>query len=124
MIAGLREYMRGPEAICSDQGPLVVRTKMLARRHITIDPGLPRNSSPLTKVRHYRGLRRVAQTALLNGIFIPAAPASEALPVFSGGNVDWLRLFRVPVYGVISQRERATRIHRRSPSTFTVYLGN
>jgi galactofuranosylgalactofuranosylrhamnosyl-N-acetylglucosaminyl-diphospho-decaprenol beta-1,5/1,6-galactofuranosyltransferase len=123
MIAGLREYLKGPAGLQEDQEVLVAWAKMLARRHVTTVHGLPKKKRDLTKVTHYRGLRRFLQTALLNGIVLPATSEQEDLPVFSHTGVDWLRLFRIPVYGVFSSSEQATRIHRRSPRTFWHLLG-
>jgi galactofuranosylgalactofuranosylrhamnosyl-N-acetylglucosaminyl-diphospho-decaprenol beta-1,5/1,6-galactofuranosyltransferase len=123
MLAGLQEYLKGPGTLEQKPEALLAKARCLARLHVTFENTAPGNSYQiLTKVTRCRALRRIVQTLLLNGLFLPARAQARSLPVFHGDGPDWLRLFRVPVYGVVSEDHQLLRLHRRSFRIFAKLL--
>jgi galactofuranosylgalactofuranosylrhamnosyl-N-acetylglucosaminyl-diphospho-decaprenol beta-1,5/1,6-galactofuranosyltransferase len=123
MLAGLQEYLEGPDNLEKKPEALLAEAHRLARLHVTFENTTTANSQQiLTKVIRFRGLRRIVQTLLFNGLFLPARPQARSLPIFHGDGTDWLRLFRVPVFGVVSEDRKLLRLHRKSLKVFVRLL--
>lgn len=122
MLAGLGEYLAGPGSLKRKPEELVKEAHRLARLHVTRQNAAEVSTRNLAKVTRHRPLRRVLQTLSLNGLFLPAKAQRDSLPVFCGDGIDWLRLFRVPVFGVVSEDRQLLRLHRRSFRVFARLL--
>jgi len=121
MIAGIEEYMKGPSTLQNDSADVVAKARHLSRQHVEFASHNDRKLDVLAKATR-RGLRRVVQTALLNGLFLPARQTKGCLSVFRDDQVDWMQLFRVSSYGAISQAESEMRLHKRSSRIFMKLL--
>jgi len=118
MIGGLDEFLAGPPALAGNPSRLVTKARRLASRGVEFTGGRSRKIRRVAKVKAHRGARRIVQTVLLNGLWLPARPQIDELPAFDHDQFDWLRVFRVPAFAVLSPEGDEMRVHRRCPRTF------
>jgi galactofuranosylgalactofuranosylrhamnosyl-N-acetylglucosaminyl-diphospho-decaprenol beta-1,5/1,6-galactofuranosyltransferase len=122
MLGGAEEFLAGPDALSEAPETVLAKARELARRHVEFIPSNSHIGPRLHKVAKHRALRRIIQTLLINGLFIPKRRPQGAIAVFEHDQFDWMRVFNRPVFAVLSPCGKQMRIHRRSSRLFLELL--
>jgi galactofuranosylgalactofuranosylrhamnosyl-N-acetylglucosaminyl-diphospho-decaprenol beta-1,5/1,6-galactofuranosyltransferase len=121
MIAGVESFLGGPTLLRSHPQESAARARKLSSQHVRFAEVNLQASERRTRVTRFRGVRRIFQTVLLNGLLFPARGTGPLL-LFRHSDFDWLRVFRLPIYGVLSSDGKVVRLHRRCRKTFISLL--
>jgi galactofuranosylgalactofuranosylrhamnosyl-N-acetylglucosaminyl-diphospho-decaprenol beta-1,5/1,6-galactofuranosyltransferase len=116
MIAGLEEYLKGPENNVRDHKKTLRRAKSIDGMYsdnVNLDKFTPQTLKP---VDSWSKTRFVLQMLTLNGLLFRArqANADGRIPAFEDGNIDWRLSYRLPCFGIASRSNNSFKIYRRS----------
>ncbi len=119
MVAGLREFLRGPATLTESQGHLLKAARRLDSQNAPFPLDGKEKLDFLPKITKSRLWRNVWQTVTLNGLFFPSRACSAGcLPAFRAGQFDWLGTYRLRRYAMVSASTGEMQLHRRSSRRF------